>query len=109
MGGYGTLLSNGNAANVTSQTINGLTLNALTNSSILTATAGAAHTLNLGAVNRGTAAALDFQIATGTSVTTTTANTGGTIMGAFYTANGSWAVSAASGGSPGAVTRLTTC
>lgn len=65
-----------------------------------------ANALNLGAITRSTGSTVDFTV-TGGTLTTTTANTSGGILGGYATFGGStWAVSAGDGTNPGAISGL---
>src|SRR5262249_39309117 len=73
---------------------------------------GAATTLNLGPITRAAGGSVNFTLPAAGSITTTISNanlSGGqpTILGGYATVGGTtWAVSAASGGLPGAITGL---
>ncbi len=65
-----------------------------------------ANALNLGAITRAVGSTVDFSVTAGT-LTTTTANTGTSILGGYATFGGStWAVSAGDGTNAGAITGL---
>ena len=64
------------------------------------------NALNLGAITRAAGGTANFTVTNGT-LTTTTQNTGGSILGGYATFGGNtWAVSAGDGTNPGAITGL---
>ena len=97
--GGGTLNLTGKASTTNSQTVtNGTTLNAGASAVVLTANATANPLLlSLGAITRSVGGTVDFTQPTGTigatnGVTTSTANTAGTILGGWATVGGTgWA------------------
>jgi autotransporter-associated beta strand protein len=108
--GGGTLSVAGSAGGST-QTVAATTLNAGA-SAVSVSSSGAATTLNLGPITRATGSGVNFTLPVAGSSTTTTSNanlSGGqpTILGGYATVGGTtWAVSAASGGLPGAISGL---
>jgi hypothetical protein len=110
--GNGTLTVTGKAAGASSQTFASTALRAgIHTINVANGGAGASATLNLGPITRSAAAAVNFvPSGVGTStITTTTANGSGSILGGWAIVNGNtWAVSAGDGVNPGAITGLTT-
>ncbi len=108
--GGGTLaVSNQAGAAATSQTFSGLTLNAGPSAIGVNAagSTNAASLLALGGITRNVGATVNFNLPTVGSITTTTANTAGTILGGWATVAGAtWATSASTGANPGAITGL---
>jgi autotransporter-associated beta strand protein len=110
--GNSTLTVTGKAANANSQTFASTALRAgIHTINVANGGAGSSATLNLGAITRSAAATVNFvQSGAGTStITTTTANGSGTILGGWAIVNNNtWAVSAGDGINPGAITGLAT-
>jgi autotransporter-associated beta strand protein len=108
--GGGTLSVAGSAGGST-QTVAAITLNAGA-SAVSVSSSGAATTLNLGPIARAIGGGVNFTLPAAGSITTAASNanlSGGqpTILGGYATVGGTtWAVSAASGGLPGAISGL---
>jgi len=108
IGGAGNLVLTGSASAANSQTFNGTTLKsgAAANISVSAGTGGSV-VLNLGSITRYVGSTTNFSIGTSGTVTTTTANTAGSILGGWATVGGTgWAVSAGNGSTAGAITAL---
>jgi fibronectin-binding autotransporter adhesin len=112
----GTFALTGKASTTNSQTINGLTVNPGGSSSVQDNASTTANPalITLGAITRNVGGTVDFVLPTGTQsatngITTTTANTGNTILGGWATVGGTnWAVSAGNGSTAGLISALTT-
>jgi fibronectin-binding autotransporter adhesin len=91
-----------------SQSFSSTQLNNGANGIVANTNGGSGTTINLGAINRNAGSSIDFTLPATGAITTTTANTAGTILGGWATANGgaNWAVSAGDGSIPGNISAL---
>ncbi len=109
-GGGGTVALTGSAGAINSQTFNGTVLQGGASATVTTSAGiGGNVVLNLGAITRAAGSALNFSNLSSGTITTTTANTTGSILGGWATVGGTaWAVSAGNGTTAGAVSALST-
>ena len=108
--GGGTLSATGTAAVAVTESFNGGTTLTANTASAVTATQGTATnlTINLGAITRNTGSTVNFTLPTTGSITTTTANDAGGILGGYATVGGTdFAKSAGTGTVAGAITAFT--
>ena len=90
-----------NPSGSTSQTFSGTTLNAGAAGIGVNSNGGGGVTLALGAIARSVGGTVNFTLPTTGSVTTSTANASGTILGGWATVGGTnWAVTGSSGTNP---------